>query len=244
MIRKSFLSLLLAVFVTQLSIAINFNDSIPVQLSAIEVNASKTKLYSEMGRILTVIDRAEIEKLPVKSLDALLENIPGIDIRQRGTDGTQADISMRGGTFDQVLILLNGVNITDPQTGHYNLDIPVELSDVARIEILQGSAARLLGPNAFSGAVNIVTEQNKNKSFSATVEGGSYNSYLGNLSASLAKNNFRNFASVTHKASDGYIANTDYRMTNAFLHSILKTSNAGKFDLQMAYQQKAYGADG
>jgi iron complex outermembrane receptor protein len=244
MIRKSFLSLLLAVFVTQLSVAINFNDSIPVQLSAIEVNANKTKLYSEMGRILTVIDRAEIEKLPVKSLDALLENIPGIDIRQRGTDGTQADISMRGGTFDQVLVLLNGVNITDPQTGHYNLDIPAELSDVSRIEILQGSAARLLGPNAFSGAINIVTEQSKNKSLSATVEGGSYNSYLGNLSASLGKGNFKNFASITHKASEGYAPNTDYIMTNAFIHSALKTPKAGKFDLQLAYQQKAYGADG
>lgn len=242
---KKLISIALCIHCVSLAMfATSLNDSIPVELSAIEVNASKAKLYSEMGRILTVIDRTEIEKMPAKTLDALLENIPGIDIRQRGTDGTQADISMRGGTFDQVLILLNGVNITDPQTGHYNLDIPIELSDISRIEILQGSAARLLGPNAFSGAINIVTENNKTKSIAATVEAGSYNSYLGNLSASLGNEKLKTFASVSHKVSDGYAPNTDYQMTNAFIHSRLKTNKAGKFDLQLAYQQKAYGADG
>ena len=127
------------------------------QLKEIEVNAEKASLYSGLSRIITVIDQQEIEKMPVKSIGELLDNVAGIDVRQRGVNGVQADISIRGGSFDQVLILLNGINITDPQTGHYNLDIPLELSDVSRIEILQGSSARVLGPNAFSGVINIVT---------------------------------------------------------------------------------------
>jgi len=114
-----------------------------------------------MGRVLTVVDRKAIQQMPVQNIDELLESISGIDIRQRGVGGTQSDISIRGGSFDQVLVLLNGVNITDPQTGHYNLDIPVDLSDIVRVELLQGSAARVYGPNAFSGAINIVTEKTR-----------------------------------------------------------------------------------
>ena len=151
-----------------MQIETNF-DSVSIRLSEVDVKAEQLKLYSEMGRILTVIDRKEIDALAVSSLDALLENIPGIDIRQRGTNGTQADISMRGGTFDQVLVLLNGVNITDPQTGHYNLDIPVELSDIVKVEILHGSSARLLGPTAFSGAINIVTDKAERSSLQANL---------------------------------------------------------------------------
>ncbi|HPS09932.1 MAG TPA: TonB-dependent receptor [Paludibacteraceae bacterium] len=128
-----------------------------VHLNEIEVSAEKTNLYTGISRVVTVIDQQEIQKMPVKSIDELLDNVAGIDVRQRGVNGVQADISIRGGSFDQILILLNGINITDPQTGHYNLDIPLELSDVSRIEILQGSAARVLGPNAFSGVINIVT---------------------------------------------------------------------------------------
>ncbi len=196
-----------------------------------------------MGRILTVIDRAEIEKLPVKSLDALLENIPGIDIRQRGTDGTQADISMRGGTFDQVLVLLNGVNINRSANGTLQSGHSGGTERHSRIEILQGFGCTPFGTECFSGAIKLLQNKAKTKAFSQ-VEGGSYNSYLGNLSASLGKGNFKNFASITHKASEGYAPNTDYIMTNAFIHSVLKTPKAGKFDLQLAYQQKAYGADG
>ena len=81
--------------------------------------------------------------MPVQNVDELLESVAGIDIRQRGVGGTQSDISIRGGSFDQVLVLLNGVNITDPQTGHYNLDVPVELSDVVRVELLQGLIYRI-----------------------------------------------------------------------------------------------------
>ena len=128
-----------------------------IHLKEIEVNAEKANLHPGLNRVVTVIDQQEIQKMPVKSIDELLDNVAGIDVRQRGINGVQADISIRGGSFDQILILLNGINITDSQTGHYNLDIPLELSDVSRIEILQGSAARVLGPNAFSGVINIVT---------------------------------------------------------------------------------------
>ena len=197
-----------------------------------------------MGRVLTVVDKAEIARTPVQSIDQLLDYVTGLDIRQRGTNGTQADISVRGGSFDQVLVLLNGINITDPQTGHFNLDIPLNLSDVSRVEILEGSSARVLGPNAFSGAINIVTENREKHVLNAELMGGSFNYFAQSVSGSFGTDRFHTFASLSHKSSSGYTTNTDFDMSSAFIQSALKTTNAGTFDLQLAAQLKAFGAGG
>ena len=242
-IKKAFILLDFLFLIQLILFAQSKSDTLKVDLKSIEVNANYQKLYSEMGRIVTVIDKETIASLPVASIDELLESAAGIDIRQRGAGNTQADISMRGGTFDQVLVLLNGVNITDPQTGHYNLDIPLNISDIKKIEILQGSAARVLGPNAFSGAINIVTESNDKSTLNVEQSAGSYNTYNQSVSGNLAGKKTNTFASVSHNSSDGYIQNTDYDISNAFLHTVLHTSNFGKFDMQLALISKAFGAN-
>lgn len=242
--NKFFITMLLGISIAQSFKAQTVQDSLKVvELKSLDVTAQKSRLYSEQARSLTIIDRQTIQQLPVNSLDELLESVAGIDVRNRGIGGTQADISIRGGSFDQVLVLLNGVNITDPQTGHYNLDLPVELSDIVRIEFLQGSAARIYGPNAFSGAINIITEKKETGSLAVQTSAGSYNTFMENASAGLANGRIQTFASVTHKSSDGYINNTDYDIKNAFSQTALRTDNAGKFDLQLGYQQKSYGAN-
>jgi vitamin B12 transporter len=239
-----FSSLLILATVFNLLSAQQKSDSTSINLSDVEVNATRNKLYSEMGRILTVIDKTEISRSAVQSIDQLLDYVAGIDIRQRGVNTTQADISVRGGSFDQVLVLLNGVNITDPQTGHFNLDIPLNLSDVSRVEILQGSSARVLGPNAFSGAINIVTENSGKKTLNAELTGGSFNTFGQSVTNTSGNEQLHTLVSLSHRSSDGYMKNTDYDFTNAFVQSTLNTKNAGKFDLQVAAQQKAFGANG
>ena len=215
-----------------------------VNLSELEVKAAPVKLYSELGRIVTVVEKSEINTLAAQSIDELLDYVAGLDVRQRGTGGVQSDISIRGGSFDQVLILLNGVNITNPQTGHYNLDIPIDLTSVERVEVLQGSAARVLGANAFSGAINIVTEQPDRKKISAQITEGSYNTTSQNVSLAYNIKNFNAFATGSHNRSKGYIENTDYDIANVFLHLSQKTRNVGKFGLQGGFQNKEYGANG
>ena len=69
-------------------------------------------------KIVNVISQREIQNAPVQSIEDLLEYAVNIDLRQRGIDGIQSDVSIRGGSFEQVLILLNGIKINDPQTGH------------------------------------------------------------------------------------------------------------------------------
>lgn len=237
------------ILVISLSVLLGWNtisaqEEKSVRLSELEVQATSVRMYSELGRIVTVIEKSEVSTLPVQSIDQLLDYVVGLDIRQRGTGGVQSDISIRGGSFDQVLVLLNGVNITNPQTGHYNLDIPISLADVERIEVLQGSAARVLGTNAFSGAINIVTEQPERKKISTQITMGSYNTTSQNVSLGYNIKNFGIFTTGSHSQSDGYINNTDYNISNIFLHLTQKTSKIGKFELQGGFQHKAYGANG
>lgn len=242
-LKKSRLCLAFLLFVLSIHPSLaQSNDSVK-ELKPIYVTAGKSKIYSNADRILTVIEKPEIEKAALHSIDDLLKFVTGIDVRQRGTNGIQSDISIRGGSFDQLLVLLNGVNITDPQTGHFNLDIPVEISDVSRIEILLGSAARLLGPNAFSGAINIVTNGNPEKKLNSETAAGSYGFFAQNLSANFPSEKYRIFGSANFKRSDGSIDNTDFNTANGFFQYGLRTSNSGNFDFQMAYQQKAYGAN-
>ena len=73
-----------------------------------------------------------------------------VDIRQRGGQGVQSDISIRGGTFEQVLVMLNGIKMNDPQTGHHTMDIPISLEQIERIEVITGGASRIFGNYAYT----------------------------------------------------------------------------------------------
>ncbi len=135
-------------------------DSVPLEaqqlsLQEVLVVSHKAEVNSEAYRLITQVSQAEIEALPIQTVADILQYLPGVDVRTRGANGAQADISMRGGTFDQVLVLLNGVPLSDFHTGHYALNIPVSTEMIERVEVLQGTSANLHG--AFSGAINLVT---------------------------------------------------------------------------------------
>jgi vitamin B12 transporter len=219
------------------------NDSTAIELSELQVDASRDRHFPGTGKVLQAFSSAEILRTPAQSMDAFMKTIPGVDVRQRSIGGTQADISIRGGSFDQVLILLNGVNITDQQTGHHNLNIPVELSEVTRIEVLQGSAARRYGSQAFSGAINIITDpQTKNK-IDVSLTGGSFDTYSQKLTLGAGSGSLSHFTSLSHHSSQGYRENTDYDIFNLFSQTNLEATNAGEFDFQLGYQHKSFGAN-
>ena len=213
------------------------------ELSEIEVSAQRAPVaFSQVARIVTVISKEEIEAAPVQSIQELLEYALSIDVRQRGTNGVQADISIRGGSFDQTLILLNGINISDPQTGHHALDLPVSLKNIQRIEILEGPAARVFGPNAFSGVVNIITSSEGETNMKLDVSAGQNKLADINLSGNLKSAVWNQFIAFNHTSSDGYIENTDFKIWNGFYQAKLNTS-PGNFDFQFGRTNKAFGAN-
>ena len=202
--------LLSALFLAAAQPLHSVNDTVPPALSGeigeVQVTASRTaKVASDRLRVITTLSRSDIRALPAQNLQELLDYLPGVDIRTRGANSVQADISMRGGTFDQTIVMLNGVNITETQTGHFNFDIPVDLSAVDRIEVLQGTSMSIFGLSAFAGAINIITGENGSNATEAAISGGDH----GLLSARLGTNqnlgSWRLTASASYNGSSGYI---------------------------------------
>ncbi len=190
-----------------------------IDVEEVVVNAQRVPVaFPQVSRIVKVIGKAEIQSAPVQSLQDLLRYALNVDIRQRSNLGVQSDISIRGSSFDQVLILLNGININDPQTGHHSLNLPVSLDAIERVEILEGPASRIYGPNAFSGAINIITGSSDQTSLKIRASGGQNGYYDGGLSGTYISGKTTNFFSVDHRNSDGYIKNTDFQLTERTMH--------------------------
>jgi vitamin B12 transporter len=223
---------------------ITSRDSDPErELEEVVVTAQRTPvLQSQLMRVVQVITRAEIEQAPAHDLASLLEFTRGVDIRKRGTFGMQADVSLRGGTFDQTLILINGINITDPQTGHHNLNIPVDLQSISRIEVLQGAGARIFGPNAFNGAINIITNEPGKPHATLSAMAGEYG--LGSVTGTtgLRTGAINHYVSATGLTSSGFTDNTDFRSGNLF-YRMIAPAVGGSMDVQAGYNQKAFGAN-
>ena len=213
------------------------------EIGDVIITAGRTPMeVQKVARIVSVITKSEITGAPVQCLNDLIRYVAGVDIRQRGPLGVQADISILGGTYDQTLILLNGVTVNDPQTGHHNLNLPVDIESIERIEILQGPAAKSFGPNAFSGAVNIITGNNKPNHIRVSGMIGQFGLYKTSANISNTVGRFSHFLSVNHMSSDGYIKNTDFANNNLFYQAEYR-NKSGTFYLQTGYNKKDFGAN-
>lgn len=218
-------------------------ESAPIELDEVQVTASRAPIaLGQATKIVTVIPAQEIEAAPVTSIQDLLEYAAGIDVRQRGEGGTQADISIRGGTFDQIAVLLNGVNLSNPQTGHYSFDLPVNLSDIERIEVVSGPSSRIFGASAFAGAINIITKTGKENRISTDNYAGMHKLWKVEGAIDHAKRSFSQRLSAGYASSGGYTENTDYKQLNLFWQSEVKSEEAD-FRFQAGYNDKGYGAN-
>ena len=223
-----------------------------------EIKAGKLNIAADdLGSNITILSRKDIANIPVQTTAELLGYIEGVDLRQRGPNGVQADIQIQGGTFDQVLVLIDGVRLTDPQTGHHMLNLMVPPEAIERIEIIKGAAARRYGMNALSGVVNIVTLKTANPGVYATGYTGSgfnkdtttqntYNNKGLRLMAGLQGNGIQGWVSAGYDQGNGYRHNTDFR---TFRSSVKLSSIPTKeTDVQLYFLggiiHNAFGANG
>lgn len=212
-------------------------------LGELVVTASRIPMrVSQLSRNVTVIDSEEIEDAPVDSLPELLGYVAGIDARRRGVEGIQADMSIRGSTFEQVLILIDGIKVNDPQTGHHNMDIPLTLADIERIEVLHGQGASTHGPNAFGGVINIITKKPEKAGGKASFTQGENSLSAGAVSFSFPSRDSLHTFSLESKESRGYQYNTEFDISTLYYHSTVDTSFA-PLDFSIGYTDKEFGAD-
>jgi len=213
--------------------------------------APLTQLQS--ARIVSVITCKEIEQAGAQSVNDLLKLATGVDVRQRGGFGIQTDISIDGGTYEQVTILLNGVNISNPHTGHLAADFPVSISDIERIEVLEGAASRVYGGQAFGGAINIVTKtpqpplrgEYRAKCFvntEAGIEAGSWGTVQGDARVALQTGRVHNSLSGGGGRSDGGTTNDAWQKGQLFYRGLVSND---QFDMnwQFGFSRKSYDAN-
>ena len=200
------------------------SDSVFYEMAEIEVTASRVKTaLPDASRIIGIMTQEQISAYPVQSVNDILKYAVGVDVRQRGPMGAQTDVGVRGGNFEQVAILLDGINICDPQTGHNSFDFPVDMSDIDHIEVLEGPAGRAYGSSSLMGAINIVTKTAARTSGQAHIEAGSWGYAAGGARATAVSGGWNNMLSVNYGRSDGY-----------------SRSKAGHLNADMEYKKAFY----
>ena len=230
-----------------LNISVSQQDT--TNLKEVIVSTSKLEIpFSKNFRTVTVISSNYIKNSPANNVSNLLQEITGIDVRRRGVGGIQGDLYIRGGGFDQTLLLVDGMKMDDVQTGHHTLNMTLPLYLIERIEIIKGPAARIFGQNAFNGAINIVTKDVLGEIGKADfrVNEISYGSFeQKNISAStkIITSNVKTLISYSGNRSDGYRHNTDFKKKNYFVKSTIK-SNGFPFDIIASFTENKFGANG
>ena len=221
------------------------------QLDEVVVSDSKINIpFSKNFRSVQVIGSKTIQETAARNVIELLQLVTGVDIRRRGVSGTQADLYIRGGGFDQTLLLIDGMKMDDIQTGHHTLNLLLPVHLIERLEIIKGPAARIFGQNAFSGAINIITKtlkKSQNKFveiFANDISFGSYDqfNYSVNLRASV-EDKFNSLIAFHRVKSDGYRYNTDFKNDFIFMKTNIKSKN-GSIDLISGFTEKKFGANG
>jgi outer membrane cobalamin receptor len=173
----------------------------------------------------------------------LLRTDPSLNLQARAGEGVQADLSIRGTTFEQSLVLVNGFRVNDPETGHLNLDIPVPLDAITRIDILHGSGSPFYGSDAIGGAVNLLTEApTRGLSFTVRSGAGNFGSLENHLRAAYSKGLFAEQLTASRDQSDGFAYDRNYASNAAASETWLKLA-PGTTDILLATSDRPYGAN-
>ncbi|SFC93881.1 TonB-dependent receptor plug domain-containing protein [Algibacter pectinivorans] len=213
-------------------------------LQEIVINSSRINLpFKENSRTIDIISSEDIKNSASTNFADLLQQVAGIDIRRRGTAGSQADLYIRGGTFDQTLLLIDGIKMDDAQTGHHTMNAALPLEVIERIEIIKGPAARVFGQNAFNGAINIVTKKELNNSVSVKTETGSFGQLNAGVTVGADLDNSSHIVHVDKITSAGYRHNTDYDNSNYFVKSVFN-KNRKAIEMIATFQERKFGANG
>lgn len=192
-------------------------------------------------------DRA-VNSLPVRGQSLLFQSVtdflqldPSLDVRRRAPAGVQTDLSIRGATFGQALILLNGRRLNDPQSGHHSLDIPAPLDAIETVEVLRGAGSTLYGSDALGGAVNLRAAPPESWSARLRLAGGSFGTQQQMATLSGKAGAVAQSLSVSRDFSRGFMANRDFRNLAASSHTLMD-SRFGKTGADLGYSDKPFGA--
>ena len=232
-----FVLIFLIVFQTPLTAQETVLDEVIVSSPRIELS------MGQQSRSVITITAKEIAESGANTLIDVLSDVAGIELRSRGAQDVQSDIYIRGGGFDQVLLLIDGIKVDNPQTGHHTLNAILPIEMIERVEVLKGAAGRVYGQNAFSGAINIVTKTPSTEDLKVTLSGGSFDYQKAALFATDQRESSSHTLYAETISSDGYRYNTDYYNQNYLWKSSWKTDQE-PIELLASFNNRRFGANG
>ena len=220
------------------------NDQKTDTLKEVVISSSRIDLpFKENSRTIQIVTAEDIKKLGVTNVADALQQIAGIDVRRQGVNGMQSDLYIRGGSFDQTLLLIDGIKVDDAQTGHHTMNLALPIEVIKRIEVIKGPAARIFGQNAFTGAINIVTKDVEDNSLIAKVQGGSFDQFIAEVTGTVSLKESSHIVHFSKNFSEGYRHNTDFDNTNYVLKSQFN-KNKLPIELLTSYSERKFGANG
>jgi len=210
---------------------------------------------SQSGRSLLVIKGERFANLPIHSVDELLRYLPGIEVQARGPMGAQSDIVIRGGTFQQVLILIDGLRLNDPNSGHFGSYFPISPAEIDRVEVLKGASSAVYGSEAVGGVVHIITKtfaarnnlssQKQHFNTVAQITGGEYDFWNLNVGAFYDNGRTAIGAGLLSNSTSGQAQ----RGTRGFLHNHTASisvahqlGNQWEVKMRIAYDSRKFSA--
>lgn len=214
----------------------------PINQTVTVSTAQEPLPFAESDRSAFVLLPRE-QPLVSSSVADLLREDSSLHVQARGAEGVQADISIRGTTFEQSLILVNGLRVNDPETGHLNLDIAVPLDAITRIDVLHGSGSTFYGSDAIGGAVNLITgPAPRGLGLVTSSGGGSYGSLDHHLRASIDRKHISEQITGSRETSDGFMIDRNYSSNAVAAETWLPNSHAAT-DILLAASDRVYGAN-
>jgi iron complex outermembrane receptor protein len=188
------------------------------------------------SQIVVPVDR----KAPAGNAEAILRLVPAVDVRERGGRSSQADIAIRGGSFDQTMVMLNGIDFSDARTGHQSHALPVDVDVLSAIAVVDGAVR----PGALAGAVDMRTHAAPPYLLRARMEGGRWGWGYGNVSGGWSGGGLQTLGALSYGRSDGYRHGTDHRNVNAYARAIYEGVRLGRVDIQGGFQRRRWGSNG
>jgi iron complex outermembrane receptor protein len=217
-------------------------QQLPVRSDSIVVTGTWEPLnLDELDRSVTVLPLRADTLLMNSWMDALRLDA-SLDLGERAPNGVQSDVSIRGASFGQTLVLLNGIRISDAQSGHHNMDLPIPPEGIARVEVLHGSGSTMYGSDAVGGVINVITDPPESSEFSLRTAAGNFGVNQERGSLSLVHSNLAEQIAFSRDFSSGFRPDRDYR--NLAIDSATHwLSPLGASDVTLAYDDRPFGAD-
>lgn len=213
----------------------------PVRTTVTVLGSPSPVLLGESARSVVVMDTQQ-HPLAFNTVEDYLRTDSSVQINQRGSGGYPADLSIRGTSFEQTLVLIDGFRANDAQTAHNNLDLPVPLDAMADIEVLHGAGSTLYGADALGGVVDFVTRRPDQNSLWLSGGAGSFDENQQTFVASYARSKWAEQLAGHREYSSGFMYDRDFRNENASSESWLD-SPLGTTDILLGGSDTPFGAN-